>query len=473
MTRSRIRQFFIASAGPLAIAACASEPRHRPKLPSVEKGDATAASVAVVAASSTAAADGALAQRDFAEFARALATVSAMRGVASTRAVPGVKLTREELVLRVKEKALREYPPEALRREGQFLQLLGFAPVTFDYLAEILKLLGTQLEGFYEPNNGTMYLAADLKGPQAEATLAHELVHALQDQTWDLRKRSDYKSGRGDESMALACVAEGDATSLMLDFVMGEGRSALDINDDALREMILGGMTTGDGSASVPHILRSSLVAPYLEGLGFVHALRRKGGWRNVDRVWERLPTTTEQVLHPLKWEANEAALAIQAPTAHALGMGWREEDQDTSGELGLALTFAEWMTEPDARAAAAGWGGDRSAAYKKGQEIAYAVHVRYDAAVGPSQTDANAERAFAKLAPALTKKFGRPSRQSAGALCFDRKELGPLSLLRRGQDLVMTAGPAKVASEAGQPWESTSRCSTVTSWASEVAAQK
>ena len=84
----------------------------------------------------------------------------------------------------------------------------------------MMKLLEAQLEGFYEPKNGTMYLASDLKGPQAQATLAHELVHALQDQKWDLRKRSDYKPGRGDESMALACLAEGDATSLMLDFLM-------------------------------------------------------------------------------------------------------------------------------------------------------------------------------------------------------------------------------------------------------------
>ena len=111
-----------------------------------------------------------------------------MRGIASTKAVPGVKLERDQLVARVKDKALREYPPEALRREGLLLQIVGFAPPTFDYLGEMMKLLEAQLEGFYEPKNGTMYLAADLKGPQAQATLAHELVHALQDQKWDLRE---------------------------------------------------------------------------------------------------------------------------------------------------------------------------------------------------------------------------------------------------------------------------------------------
>ena len=253
-------------------------------------------------------AEGSLASKDSRQVARTLAIVSEMRGIAATKPVPGVKLERDALVARVKDKALREYPPEALRREGLLLQIVGFAPPTFDYLGEMMKLLEAQLEGFYEPKNGTMYLAADLHGPQAQATLAHELVHALQDQKWDLKKRSDYKPGRGDEAMALACLAEGDATSLMLDFLMKPDKSALDIPDDALRELMASGMNMGD-IQTVPHILRSTLIAPYMEGLGFVHTLRRKGDWKAVNAAWDRPPTTTEQILHVDKWEANEGPL--------------------------------------------------------------------------------------------------------------------------------------------------------------------
>ena len=448
--------------------ACSSQPVHRPV--ATETIVATDGGTPIVSDGTPPAngAEGSLASKDSRQVARTLAIVSDMRGIPATKPVPGVKLERDALVARVKDKALREYPPEALRREGLLLQIVGFAPPTFDYLGEMMKLLEAQLEGFYEPKNGTMYLAADLHGPQAQATLAHELVHALQDQRWDLKKRSDYKPGRGDEAMALACLAEGDATSLMLDFLMKPEKSALDIPDDALRELMASGMNMGDVQ-SVPHILRSTLIAPYMEGLGFVHTLRRKGDWKAVNAAWDRPPTTTEQILHVDKWEANEGPIAVAAPTAAALGEGWKKDDEDTFGELGFALSFAEWMDVEDARKAAAGWGGDRTTVFSKGDQIAYAVHARYDA--GLPKADALAERAFNKLVPGLKKTLAsKPAIADASTICFERKELGPLLFMRKDRELVMITGPARVANAT---WTSTSNCATAKKWADEVAAQK
>jgi hypothetical protein len=413
--------------------------------------------------------DPAMSSKETRVVAKTLETMSELRGVKATKQVPGVKLKREELVARVKEKALREYPPEALRREGQLIQIMGFAPATFDYLGEMMKLLEAQLEGFYDPKNGTMYLASELRGKEAQATLAHELVHALQDQRWDLKSRSDYKPGQGDKTLALAALAEGDATSAMFDFVMYDAKfekkqqkTALDIPEEMLREMMRTAINTGD-ITSVPHILRSTLVAPYVDGLVFVQALRRKGGWAGVDKAWERLPTTTEQVLHVDKWEANEAALTIPAPSGAALGEGWKKEDEDSFGELGFALTFEEWVEHKEAREAAAGWGGDRSAVYQKGDEIAFAVHSRYDALPF-------AERAITKLTPGLKKAWGKPAIGDGWILCFERKELGPLLLARKDKDVVLLAGPAKVA---GKTWSSTGTCASAKKWGEEILAQK
>lgn len=413
--------------------------------------------------------DPAMSSKETRVVAKTLDLMSELRGVKATKAVPGVKLKREELVARVKEKALREYPPEALRREGQLIQIMGFAPASFDYLGEMMKLLEAQLEGFYDPKNGTMYLASELKGKEAQATLAHELVHALQDQRWDLESRSDYKPGQGDKTLALAALAEGDATSAMFDFVMydsklqkNQQKTALDIPEEMLREMMRTAINTGD-ITSVPHILRSTLVAPYVDGLVFVQALRRKGGWMSVDKAWDRLPTTTEQILHVDKWESQEAPLVVPAPSAAALGEGWKKEDEDSFGELGFALTFEEWVDHPEARLAAAGWGGDRSAVYQKGDEIAFAVHTRYDALPF-------AERAVTKLTPGLKKVYGKPAIADGWLLCFDRKDLGPLLFARKDKDVVLLAGPAKVA---GTAWSSAATCATAKKWAEEILGQK
>jgi hypothetical protein len=332
-----------------------------------------------------------------------------------------------------------------------------------------MKLLEAQLEGSYEPKNGTMYLAADLRGEQAKATLAHELVHALQDQHWDLKTRSQYRPGKGDESMALAALAEGDATSAMLDYIMMPAKSALDMPDDMLRELMKSGMSIGDVQ-TVPHILKTTLIAPYSEGLTFVQTLRRKGGWDAVNKAWERIPTTTEQILHVDKWEANEGPIAIPTPTSQALGEGWKKDDEDTFGELGFALTFGEWIDADEARVAAAGWGGDRSVTYTRGSELAFVVHARYDAATGASKPDAYAERAMAKLVPGLKKHFGKAAIADGQTVCFERSDTGPLLFTRRDRDLVMTVGPAKTA---GAAWSSASTCSAAKKWADETVTQR
>lgn len=432
-------------------------------------GDAGDAGATAAGGKDAGAGDPAMSSKETRVVAKTLELMSELRGVKATKAVPGVKLKREELVARVKEKALREYPPEALRREGQLIQIMGFAPASFDYLGEMMKLLEAQLEGFYDPKNGTMYLASELRGKEAQATLAHELVHALQDQRWDLKSRSDYKPGQGDKTLALAALAEGDATSAMFDFVMHDSKlqknqqkTALDIPEEMLREMMRTAINTGD-ITSVPHILRSTLVAPYVDGLVFVQALRRKGGWASVDKAWDRLPTTTEQILHVDKWEANEVGLPIPAPSAASLGEGWKKEDEDSFGELGFALTFEEWVEHPEARAAATGWGGDRSAVYQKGDEIAFAVHSRYDALPF-------AERAITKLTPGLKKVWGKPAVSDGWLLCFERKELGPLLLARKDKDLVLLAGPAKVA---GNAWSSAGNCASAKKWGEEILSQK
>src|SRR5262249_23780591 len=152
--------------------------------------------------------------------ARTLAKVSALRQIDSKRVVPGKTLSRDDLIARVKGHVAREIPPEAIEREGLMLRLFGFVPDHFDYGKEMFALLEAQLAGFYEPEDATMYMAADLDDLNADATLAHELVHALQDQHWDLKTKSKYRPGDSDRSSALSALAEGDATSAMADYIV-------------------------------------------------------------------------------------------------------------------------------------------------------------------------------------------------------------------------------------------------------------
>jgi hypothetical protein len=414
--------------------------------------------------------------------ARVLKRVAAARQLAATKTVPGVFLSRDALIQRVKEHVAREVPHEAIRQEGIVLQLLGLLPTRFDYETETFALLESQLAGFYEPSDGTMYMASDLDDDNAQATLAHELVHSLQDQHWDLGKRSAYAPGEGDKSSAFSALAEGDATSAMADVLIAKsnpGATALDLPQELFTEQIIGSMSSGP-TAHVPHIMKTSLVAPYIDGTLFVHALRRKGGWEAVNRAWEEPPVTSEQILHVDKWESHEAALKVSDPPAP--GPGWKVDDSDVYGELGLRLSLEEWMGARDSGSNAAGWGGDRGVLLQKGETFAFAWRVRFDPAPGASP-DAYAARTWEAMVPAIVAKLSPPAHGKDGAgaqaarqkprpphappyVCLERPGTGPIAMARRGRDIVFLAGPANVAT-AG--WTSAGDCARSKAWMDEV----
>jgi hypothetical protein len=315
-----------------------------------------------------------------------------------------------------------------------------------------------------------MYMASDLGDEEAEATLAHELVHALQDQRWNLEERSKYRPGDGDHSEVVSALAEGDATSAMFDVMIaraapGTGKSAVDLPDDVFAEQIRAGMNEGPG-AGAPHVMRTSLAAPYIYGTLFVHALRRRGGWDAVNRAWDDPPTTTEQILHMDKWLAHEAAMPVTAPTFAALGPGWKVNDEDTEGELGARIAFEEWMEPKAAAEVSSGWGGDRGVLVTNGDKAAFAWKLRYDP--GNKTRDDRAARAYVGLTRALDKTFG-PTKTSDGAFaCRERADRGPLALARSGADVVFVLGPVTTSAKG---WASAGDCALSRKWAREIAA--
>jgi hypothetical protein len=397
-----------------------------------------------------------------------LRRVETARGLGAAKTVPGMLLDRPSLIARVKSHVSRELPPEAIRNEGLALQLLGFVPTQFDYEASEYQLLQDQLAGYYEPADGTMYMASDLGDDEAEATLAHELVHALQDQRWNLEDRSKYRPGDGDRSEAVSALAEGDATSAMFDVMIaraaGGKKTALDLPDEIFSEQIREGMNQGPG-ASAPHVMRTSLAAPYIYGTLFVHSLRRRGGWEAVNRAWDDPPSTSEQILHVDKWMAHEPPLKIGAPTFGALGSGWQVADEDSEGELGARIAFEEWMEPKAAAEASAGWGGDRGVLVTNGDRAAFAWRLRFDGAA--KSGDDRAARAFTAVTRALERTLGAAKTTDPSFVCRERPDRGPLALARAGSDLVLVAGPASTA--AGK-WGSAGDCALARKWTREIA---
>ncbi len=381
--------------------------------------------------------------------ATTLAQVSRLRQLSVLHPVPGVTLPREELARRATLKTPDDPPEEEVKANSTWLAAFGFIPVGYDIDAGMQKLLVDQLAGFYDPHKKAMFLSADLKPAEAYETLAHELVHALQDQHYDLASLLKHRPEDGDRSSAIHALAEGDALSAGYDMSLADqGQSSLDLDEDVFTKALTAGVLLSPGAASIPSLLKTTLVSPYIDGFRFVRALREAGGWEAVNRAWEHLPETTEQLLHMDKYASHEPALPVPSPPL-ALFVSHGEppltvQYTDIVGEQGMRLMLEEWSSRRQAAQAAAGWGGDRMFLLERQvngahQQVA-GLQVLYD-----RQPDGTCPSMDA-LTKLLKEHFGaakHPTASRKGApLCLERTGLPALVARIESCEVVLLTAP-------------------------------
>jgi hypothetical protein len=379
-----------------------------------------------------------------ARLSRALSYVSSIRGLPAKAKVEGRLIGRSEIARYISQQVDEENPKDVIEANEALLYGLGTVAASFDYRESVVALMSAQLLGFYDPKQKTFFVAGDLSGDDADATLWHELVHALQDQNYDLARLTDWQPDLGDSQAAIHALAEGDATSAMLDAMLQPRHTtALDLPDSLIKAETL----LGEATISAPPVLVRSLIAPYVDGLGFTNALRREGGFPAVDAAWRDPPLTTEQLLHLEKYRAREAPLLVALPPGPPQAPELRERFHDVMGEQTLRIIFEEWMPSRTAASSASDWGGDRLAVFSDETRQRWAVgwHLRFDTAAAAERAllafargaAASERQSDSKLAPVT------PSARPKGdRLCRERHTQGPFALVRRGADLGVTLGP-------------------------------
>jgi hypothetical protein len=216
--------------------------------------------------------------------------------------------------------------------------------------------------GLYNPDDKQLYVVSKSGGlgPTEKVTFAHEYTHALQDQDFDLSGLALDQIGEGDRALARLSLVEGDATLLMSYWAVAHLTQAETFQ--MLAESL--DPKTTEVLNKMPAVLRESLLFPYTSGLTFVQGLQASG-WQAVNDAFGRPPASTEQILHPGKYTAGEAPVAVALPKdlPTRLGAGWKVGLEDTLGEFSLRVWLANaggGKAAATAQAAAAGWGGDR-----------------------------------------------------------------------------------------------------------------
>jgi hypothetical protein len=233
------------------------------------------------------------------------------------------------------------------------LRALGLLTADQDIVALTEQLYEAQVLGFYDFDAKRMVVVTDAGlTPAARITYAHEYTHALQDAAFDSSATQEAVAGQRDAELALLGLEEGDATTAMVLWAIGNlsAGELAGITETPVPDM------TG-----IPDWMVRLLEFPYLPGAEFVGQLYASGGWDAVNAAYHDLPASTEQVLHPEKYISGEAPVEVAGlDLATALGAGWTNATDTTLGEAWISIWLEGiGVTQSAADVAADGWGGD------------------------------------------------------------------------------------------------------------------
>ncbi len=277
-----------------------------------------------------------------------------MRGLEPKQEVDRSFMSREEMTVFFAEEFQKDQ--ESISKQKELLSLLNLVPDDLELQKTYVNLYSEQVAGFYHTETDKLYVVGSSSefGPEEKITYAHEYVHALQQQHFDIRALGETAEGNAEASAALRALIEGDATVVELQYMF------LSLPTVDLQELL-----QSDDSTSVfeqaPYVLRMQLLYPYIAGLSFVSALLQSGQRDAINEAYKDPPVSTEQILHPQKYFDKEVPIEVSMPDLPtALGEGWTNLDSDILGEFFLR-TYLETGLDNDEEAteAGAGWGGD------------------------------------------------------------------------------------------------------------------
>jgi hypothetical protein len=253
--------------------------------------------------------------------------------------------------------------------------------------------------GYYSPRNDSIVVVSESETPRiSRSTLAHELVHALQDQQFNLSRgapvtRDGYNARNG--------LVEGEANYVQRRYEGNCGGQwrCLDIQSAG-----------GGGGGGDLHLGVYALeYFPYADGPAFIDAVFDREGWAGVNALHEDVPESTEQVIHPEKY-GNDRPTNLTIRERNSAG--WERvrpdsrPDYATLGQSALSAMFGYTIydsynespaipprsflnteggsvnrTDPFEYGLAYtnGWDGDRMAVYEKNNETGYVWKLAWD----------------------------------------------------------------------------------------------
>jgi hypothetical protein len=263
------------------------------------------------------------------------------RGLSFKRDVDVVVLTREWVV---EHWGVGGLNITQVKVEEMILKSLFMVPDNFNLTDFKVRVSGYMIAGAADH---TIYVVREFFNSSdmvaAGSTLAHELMHILQDEYFSLPR-----PGSTDERNALSALVEGEAGLIGSQYLVEHGSRPRGLSPESILEP-----------------LEALWLFPYIYGEPFVRYVYERGGWSMVDALYRDPPRSTAQILHPEKCLDGWKPIRVDPPQPP--GEGWSLIYQDVMGEFFVRQVLRAHLDGLSANKSAEGWRGDVLQLYERG----------------------------------------------------------------------------------------------------------
>lgn len=384
-------------------------------------------------------------------------------------------VSREEVEKYIDDKFKDDVDRIRFERSELVLKKFGLLPRQFNLHDFLIKLLGEQVAGYYDEKKKTINLLDWVGMDMQKPVMAHELTHALQDQSFDLEKMVKHdedieKKGPEDynqliqideESTARTAIMEGEAMIVFADYVLNtmDGDScsnepSCQISDKRsvtdfpkFVDLMLAQMDKEKGDTlldNAPLLLREELIFPYSQGMKFIARLLSNGGKQLAfTQVMKRPPKTSREIMEPEEYLAGHVVPPLLLPDMKFLKDDFEPFDAGAVGELDVSILLKQYTEDAVADRLSPEWrGGSYYAVGRKGVKPADPNSTAHVGLVYVSRwSNEKSAREFAKIyASSLPERYKKLEHAQPEASSGRDKYLsadGPIYIQQTG-DLVI-----------------------------------
>jgi hypothetical protein len=351
--------------------------------------------------------------------------------------------SRDEVEKFIETRMKEDKDAKRLERSELVLKKLGLVPRDFQLRPFLIALLKEQVAGYYDSKTKTVYLLDWLTPEAQKPVMAHELMHALQDQNFDIEKFAKEAEKKKDidsdeRLVARQAVTEGQAMIALMDYVLSPVGKDVQSDPGAVDAM-MAAMRDGASTpklAEAPAYLRDVLIFPYNWGMDFVRTvLVRRGKDAAFTGLFHDPPHDSREIMEPEAYLNGQHLAATKVPDFEkAIGNGYKKWDVSGLGEFDIWEIAKLYSSEDAAKKLANGYRGAYSYVAAKGNDPKTTADMSLVLVTQWSSAEM-AER-FAKMwGISVGKRYNGAKDQGNGAwMTAD----GPVSIERKGDTVLV-----------------------------------